>query len=340
MWMAHALFWPALAAAHYARDSVLVTVLVFALMLALILTHEGAFILAIAIVASLALRGLRDRAFLRVAAALFVATVIWAAVKLVLPPGAYFSAVYVRAALHFFDIRTLTGELVLLLAGAIVGYGILFLALMRFTPLRAHLYATLIVVGALVIYWLRLDHTIYAGDRYYLRTVLVIATPILGMLAALHAGGGASRLTLPSPLRSYATATITRRALARAIAGGFLLVMLVHTVETAKFVTAWANYKSAVLSLAKGNASDPALGNPLFVSSNRIGPELNRLSWFSTTQYLSVIMAKFAPSRLVVDPTGNYFWFPCKTATANSRANRAVPVESRRIVRTYACLHR
>ena len=44
MWMTHALFWPALAVCHYARGGVLTIVLVFALLLALVFTHEGAVI--------------------------------------------------------------------------------------------------------------------------------------------------------------------------------------------------------------------------------------------------------------------------------------------------------
>ena len=133
---------------------------------------------------------------------------------------------------------------------------------------------------------------------------------------------------------------LTSRMTARAIAGAFLLVMLVHAVETAKFVTVWAKYKAAVAALATGAASDPALGDPHFVSSDRIGSDLNRLSWFSTTPFLSVIVAKFAPARLVVDPAANYFWLSCETATANLKADRAVPAESRRLVRIHACLHR
>ena len=40
-----------------------------------------------------------------------------------------------------------------------------------------------------------------------------------------------------------------------------------------------------------------------FVSSLRITDDLNRLSWFSNTPYLSVLLApNFAPKRLVVDP--------------------------------------
>ena len=83
------------------------------------------------------------------------------------------------------------------------------------------------------------------------------------------------------------------------------------------------------------------LGDPRFVSSARIGENLNRLSWFSTTNFLSVLLAPgFAPLRLVVDPTAAYFWLTCATASANERANRAIPVDARALVRIHACLHR
>ncbi|MEI2734353.1 MAG: hypothetical protein V9G24_05710 [Rhodoblastus sp.] len=82
------------------------------------------------------------------------------------------------------------------------------------------------------------------------------------------------------------------------------------------------------------------LGAPFFVSSQRIGPELNRLSWFSTTPYLSAVVADFTPKRLVVDPAGNYFWLSCATATAATQAQRAVSQETREMIRVYSCLHR
>jgi hypothetical protein len=96
-----------------------------------------------------------------------------------------------------------------------------------------------------------------------------------------------------------------------------------------------------VLALAMGSAADPELGDPRFVSSTRIDDDLNRLNWFSTTPYLSVLLAQgMNPRRLVVDPISNYFWLSCATAKANEAADLAVPVESRRLVRVYACLHR
>src|SRR5712664_4051134 len=59
MCMAHAVFWPALAVCHYAKRTTIGTALVFVMMLTLAFTHEGALVLAITIVATLALRGLR-----------------------------------------------------------------------------------------------------------------------------------------------------------------------------------------------------------------------------------------------------------------------------------------
>jgi hypothetical protein len=54
--------------------------------------------------------------------------------------------------------------------------------------------------------------------------------------------------------------------------------MLVHAVETAKFVAAWTDYKAAVSALAMGTASDPRLGDARFVSSDQIDANLNRVS--------------------------------------------------------------
>jgi hypothetical protein len=76
-----------------------------------------------------------------------------------------------------------------------------------------------------------------------------------------------------------------------------------------------------------------------FVSSDRAGAD--RLSWNSTTPYLSVLLAPgFAPSRLVVNPRANYFWLSCAVASANQQAERAVPAASHALVRRLACLHR
>jgi hypothetical protein len=338
MWFAHAMFWPTLAVSLYAKRTVAGTALVISMMLILGFTHEGALVLAFAIVAILSPRGWRDATFLRAAAALAVVLSLSVAVKIFVPPDEYYAGVFVRAARHFFDPAVFQVSIVLLLLATLAGYVVIFLILSRPAPRRADVYAAVIVAVVLAIYWLRLDHTLHASSRYYLRTALVIVTPVFGALATLgvHEGG---RLAFSLPGLAWAMTAVRNRG-ARPLAAAFMLLTVVHAIETGKFVAAWADYRTAVAALAESDQSDPVLCNPRFVSSERISADLNRLSWFSTTPYLSVIVAHFLPNRVVIDPVGNYFWLSCATATANEEAVRAVSVEARRLVRIYSCLHR
>ena len=125
-----------------------------------------------------------------------------------------------------------------------------------------------------------------------------------------------------------------------ALASVLLVLTLIHAIETGKFVASWINYRDAIAMLAMSSHSDPALGDPRFVSAERISPALAPLSWFSTIPYLSIILSNFSPNRLVVDPAGNYFWLSCGTATRNKNAVLVVPVQTRDLVRAYSCLHR
>jgi len=160
-------------------------------------------------------------------------------------------------------------------------------------------------------------------------------------LAAAYALRADGRLNFAIPFMRRPMVALATSAVTRSAAGAIVLVTLVNIVETEKFVRAWRDYQAGVRTLATGALSDPALGDPHFVSSDRIGPELNRLSWSSTTHFLSVLVTpRFAPVRLVIDPNANYFWLSCTTATANQEAHRAVPAESRRLVCVHACLHR
>ena len=339
MWFAHAVFWPTLAVSLYAKRTVAGTALVLIMMLILAFTHEGALVLAAAIVTILAPRGLRDASFLRAAAVLVVVLALSVVVKLVIPPDEYYADVMVRAALHFFDPTIFQVSIVRLLFAALALHVVIFLMLSRLAPRRAYLYAAVIVMAILAVYWLWFDHTIHASSRYYLRTVLVIVTPAFGALAALgveHEGG---RLAFPLPGLERTMGAVRNRG-ARPLAAALMLLTLVHIVETGKFVAAWVNYRIAVAALAISNQADLALGNPRFVSSDQIGSDLNQLSWFSTTPYLSAIVTNFVPKRLVIDPAGNYFWLSCATATANESATRTVSVASRTLVRIYSCLHR
>src|SRR5262249_37277926 len=125
MWIAHSAFWPALALSHYARRGLAGLLLVFAALLALALTHEGALVLAIAILATVALRGPRDPAFLRAAAALLGAVTLWWIVKVDLPPGDYYARIIPAAARNFIDVDNLFASgLLPLLAAALAAHAV------------------------------------------------------------------------------------------------------------------------------------------------------------------------------------------------------------------------
>ena len=349
MWIAHSLFWPTLALCHHAGRGAGGSAAVFAALLALALTHEGAVVCAAVIVGTVALRGLRDPIFWRAALVFAAVLAIWASVKLAIPPDPYYASIIPAAAFNFIDIGNLLGSaFVMLLLGALAAYAIVFLVLRLLAPQRAHIYAFAIVALALAIYWLRFDHSLHTQNRYYVRTAIFFITPLAGALTALCALRAEGRLRVPIAfLAPYADALADRvTALARGVAGraavgAILTLALVHAVETAKFVAAWTGYEAAVRALAMGTASDPALGDPRFVSSDRIDAGLNRLRWQTTTPYLSVLLAPgFLPARLVVDPSSGYFWLTCRRATADAKADLAIPAASRELIRTYACEHR
>jgi len=349
MWVAHSLFWPALALCHYAGRGIGGTLAVFLALLALVLTHEGAAVCAVAILATVALRGFGDPVFRRAAGALAAALAVWVAVKIAIPPDRYYASIIAAAAFNFIDVDNLIGSaFVMLLFGALAAYVIVYLVVRLASPQRAHLYALAIVTAALVIYWLHFDHSLHTQNRYYVRTAIFLVTPVAGVLTALCALRAEGRLRLPTALLTRWAAALAdqlvafaRGPAAPAVVGAVLTLSLVHAVETAKFVTAWRGYVAAVRALATGTASDPALGDPRFASTERIDPGLNRLKWQTTTPYLSVLLAPgFLPSRLVVDPSSGYFWLSCRRAADDERADLAIPVASRDMIRAYECLHR
>ncbi|MFL9827801.1 hypothetical protein [Rhodoplanes sp. SY1] len=341
MWMAHALFWPTLALCHGAPLTRGGTLAIAAALLALVFSHEGGLVLAAAILVTLGLRGLRTTRFLRAAAALTLALAVWGLVKLTIRPDDYIGAVLTTAAFRFVDPDNLLDPAVLLIVAALAIFASLAAVLRRAgiaAPVACAFGTTVLL---LAVYWLALDHAVLAENRYPLRTVLLIGPPVLAVLAVMPALRDEDRL--PAWLRRPADELV---ALARRIgpaiaAGAFLLVMLIHAVETTKFGLAWRDYADAVRRLATGAASDPKLGDPRFVSAARIAPALQRLAWNSTTPYLSVLVAPgFAPTRLVVDPTATYFWISCATATRSAAEPSAVPAEARALLRRLACLHR
>jgi hypothetical protein len=333
------MFWPTLALSHYAKATILGTLLVFAAWLLLAFTHEGALVLLLAIAATLAPRGLRSATFVRGAISLTVVAILAAAAKIILPPDDYYAGAFLRAALHFFEFEIFKVRVILVLLAAIIAYGAILILLSKWIPRRACIWALGILLGMLCIYWLHFDHSVHASSRYYLRTALVIATPLLGALAAITAMAREG-IVLNRPARLRHTLISPRDGTLCALASIFLVVNLIHAIETGKFVASWMDYRDAIAGLAIGSESDPALGDPRFVSAERISPTLAPLSWFSTIPYLSIILSNFSPNRLVIDPAGNYFWLSCETATRSKDAELAVPEQTRELVRVYSCLHR
>jgi hypothetical protein len=205
----------------------------------------------------------------------------------------------------------------------------------------AHLGAALIVSVAYIAFELIANTEVAGENRYFLRTALLVFTPVLGGIAAAFALAEGGTLRLPIPGLRAALALLARPAVIRGAAGALLVTATVHVMETERFVSAWQTYENAVRSLAMGSTSDPSLGDPRFVSANRLSNRLDGLVWASTTHFLSVVVAPaLSPARLVVDPDANYFWLSCKTAAANAVADRAVPLLTRQLVRIHACLHR
>jgi len=339
MWLAHAIFWPALAISHFAKRTIVGASLVFASQLLLAFTHEGTLVLLIAIVVTLVPGGFRSFQFKRGMVCFSVIVTLAVVSKLALPPDDYYAGVLLRAALHFFDLGLFREQMVLVLLAALAGYVAIFMAISMFRPDRAWIYSLGVTLAALAIYWLQFDHSIHASGRYYLRTALVLLTPIFGAVAALSAMNEDEIASRPLAMLRLVLISPSRRTIGL-IAGAYAAITLIHVVETAKFVRAWTDYHNAITLLATGQESDPSLGNPRFVSSARVSSDLNSLSWFSTIPYLSAILADFTPTRLVIDPAGNYFWLSCATATQSRDAVRAVPVGTRELLRIYSCLHR
>lgn len=341
MWLAHAAFWPALAAAHCTPKGWRGASAVLALLAALCFSHEGGLVFALVILATLALRGPGDAALRRAGAAFAVVLAAWAAVKWAWPPDAYYAPILFRAAFYFIDLRGLGAPVFVLLAAALAAYALGVAALRRAGAAAPAASAAAAVALALAVYWAAFDRALHAESRYAARTALLLATPALGALAAVLALHAEGRLAARArPLGALAEALV-RRIDARAAIGAIALVALVHAVESAKFVAAWNAYRPALAALAMGADSDPGLGDPAFVSAARLGAAHARMAWNSTTPYLAVLVAPgHAPARLVVDPTANYFWLTCAQARAAEAHGEAIPADSRRLIRVYACAHR
>jgi hypothetical protein len=341
MWMAHALFWPALALCLFAPLNGRGAAAVVIVVCALVLTHGGAIVLTLSIVFALFLRGRSDGRFLRACIAFGLALSVWIGLRLMFPSDNYFAPVLHAAAFRFIDVRNLAQPAVLTVAAALAAYACLVPAARARNVKRPHLAAFALCVAALAAFWIAFDRWLLTEARYDLRTVLLIGIPILGALATMQIMSPDDWSRSPLAFLHAWFTSAQRIAGPRALTGALALVLLVHAVETAKFVIDWSDYKAALRTLASSTVSDPQLGSPLFVSAKRIDPVLNRLDWNSTVPFLSVLVApNLTPSRLVVDPDAGYFWLSCRTARESEAASTAIPEQARRLVRLHACLHR
>lgn len=341
IWMAHAVFWPSLALCLRSQANWSNTAAVFAALLALVFTHEGALVLSAVIIFAVLLRGWRDAKFVRTLGAFCAVLMVWAAAKLTIRPDDYIADVLTAAAFKFIDIRNLVQPAFLSLLAALAGYGSV-VALLRWMKMaKPEVFGVAACAAALGIYWIWFDNSLLTSGRYNLRTLMLVMIPTFGVIASVHAMDDVGRHSSPFPFLPSWTTAVEAATNPRVATGALLLIMLIHAVETTKFVLAWSDYKAAVRALATDTTSDPQLGNPFFVSSSRIGAELNRLAWNSTTPYLSVLVApRFELTRLVVDPDAGYFWLSCKTARQSEATSTAIPAAARRLVRIHACLHR
>lgn len=341
MWMAHALFWLTLALCHGGRAGPAGFVAVLGAMLALVFTHEGAVVLEAVILLSLLPRGIREARFRRAAGAVAIAIAAWLAVKTLVRPDDYIIDVMERAKWEFFDPHIFTDSIFALEVAVLALYAALFVGLRRVGVVRAPLWSAAMVAAGLATYWILLDPPLHAHHRYYLRTALVLGLPCFAAVAVIESTEAAGWARRPIAVLSRWLALLSDGEVGRAVASGLVLLGLVNVVETGRFVAAWHAYTAAVRELATGSASDPQLGDPRFVSSERIDPKLWPLTWNSTTLFLSVMVAPgYKAGRLVIDPSGNYFWLTCAQATAQEHAKLAIPVESRGLIRRHACLHR
>src|SRR3974377_1899750 len=107
MWMAHAVFWPTLALSLGSPISWSGAAAVFAALLALVFTHEGAIVLSAVIIFSLLLHGWRDAKFVRTLCVFLAVLVIWGIVRQMIRPDDYIAGALAAAAFQIADLRHL-----------------------------------------------------------------------------------------------------------------------------------------------------------------------------------------------------------------------------------------
>lgn len=335
MWIAHALFWPALAAAHFAQPR-WSGVAAFATFLPLSFSHEGALIFVAVILGTIACRRGEWPRLMHCLAATAAVLCIWFYVRINLPPDTYTAKVLTAAAMNVFNPEILLDRVLVLLVATVTAFLLLLLALRGVKLPHALGLAFGITLAALVAYWVFGDHELHADDRYYLRTIVILLTPPLGVLAIVTAFGG--RMVRIAEITHAISQKVFLVLGVNAIAASLLLLLVVHGAETARFANAWQGHLAYFTRLV----TQPSR-NARYVELDPEQPQYEELPWFSTLPYLSVLVAPdFKPARLAIDPKSDYFWISCATATGSARkaGPRGIPAQSREMIRRYSCEHR
>ncbi len=336
MWLAHALFWPVLASAHFTEPRWIMPAS-FVAFLALAFSHEGALLLIAAILVTVLARKHESRRFGLCLLAALCVLAVWFYVRANLPPDDYTGKVMASAAKSVFSVERLFDRMLLLPIFSLLGFFLLTLLLRAFNFSHAVVAALVTIVLALIAYWMFLNPDLHADDRYYLRTAVIVLTPAIGLLAICTAFS--RQLTAPLS-RIYALFCAVFGFLgARAVAAALLVLLFIHAVETARFAVAWNDH----LVLFTQMVTRPDAGNSKFVEIDPARLEYRGLPWFSTLPYLSVLVAPdFKPARLAIDPKSDYFWISCTTATESLRTAgpRGIPAQSREMIRAYTCANR
>jgi len=336
MWVAHAFFWPALAAAHCStrRWNWLAAFVTF---LPLAFTHEGALIFLAAILGSVLVRKNEFPRFPQCLGAALAVLAVWIFVRYSLRPDEYTARVLSAAASNVFNPEILLDRILVLLAAMAGGYLLLFLALRRAGVSHAAGAAFVAALAALSAYWFLGNHEIHTENRYYLRTVIIILCPLIAAGSICAAFG--SELVRPAGMFCKILHTVARRIGAGALAALLLLTIAIHAVETARFAAGWTEY----LAIFRGMVSKAETPERKYVEIDPDNPKFHDMPWFSTLPYLSVLVAPgFKPHRLVIDPKSDYFWVSCANLTASVRKGNglSIPAQSRQMIRDYNCRNR
>lgn len=335
----HALFFPALALANR-EGGWRVALALMIVMCALLNTHEGAVILGALVVASTLLALPARLPLLRALAVFALALALWLAIRITLQPGEYTGSAIARAAMYFLMFENWGQRAVFWALFAAAGSFALAYAAGAMAGRHGIAIAALASVVAVAAAFAIIDPPAHGAQRYGVRIVvlslLALAAGVASLAHARSEGTGRWLLAFEPQWLGARLHRLTAPALA-----ALIVTFALHVTEEARFISAWRTYIADVRALAMGDASDPQLGDAAYVSTQRLPARRDEMWWNSTTLYLSIMLAPgFEPMRLVIDPTGGYFWLNCKAATQSRDQYSPMPRSTRALVATFACKNR